>query len=1083
MLSVIYLPLLLAFKKYLIPTPKPPKTTIPIMPFNIIISPLTNITKGRTLSVSYSVKNRGDKPAFKTNARIYISENKILDENDILLPLQNGDNGEIDPIGPSLTVEKTHRVKVPQNDDFSTGEYYILVDINYATGEDGSRPIEEVDYTNNLAVGRKITVEDASENCGKDIVIENLQVLPNPAFEGSPFTLKFDIVNSGTENVPSFVTKVFTGNPNTDLDDDNLLKKNYNISRLSSNGRLSKTLSLAVPNHLSEDRYCVLVKADATNVIGECDEQNNIVNYCFDVLTRGNDNDISVSDITVSKTDIDLSEDDAVKIGFKVKNNGTTNTATFYCQAYFSPDGEFSKTNDFKTPHSYTIYNIAGGEEQVVEDYQVSIPKDMGNRTYKLFINCDDTGLVSETDENNNYDKFENDIVITGSESGCNADNYELNDDYLTAYEIDLDNDINSTLCDQDTDWYKFNLSVTHKFRIIMEQAFADKDIDLALYKLNDEGQLEEVTVSDSSDSRDSVEKNILTAEDEGVYYLKVYPKNYNSMQKTDYTLQIVYDEVGGEGIDLALKDVMTEDLNNIITNEDFPLSFKVENLRNTPSGNFSIGVYLSTDSELSQDDTILNIIPSTSLSLLENKEFNLTMRLTDELPGGTYNLIVKVDPYDSITETNKDNNIYMKQIMVNFQTTCELDQLDPNSWGEEPLGKVVANGTYENLKLCKNDFDVYLIYLTQGNEFEATLNFNDMEGDIEMRLYKPGSTTDSVASSTTSTDNEHFVYEAEETGFYLLKVYYSWGAPEGAQTYSMTLSGITDGYNFVNNRLDILSSNLSADENSFFKYSITSESTRNLISRILYKVYISSDPILDDEDINVYTESIERMNIGETLEKRIKFRIPADITTGNYYFISKIDVADVIDELNENDNMKIKPATILGQCREDMFESNNSMDEADRNDSIVSLNRRYENLTICPTDKDYYKIYLTNGTYVFINLYFSNSVGDLDMVFYAPDRSILIDSSSETDNEYIQYRVVNSGWYYIRVDGVEYDTNAYTLEILNPSCDNVDCNNGTCSINNTGATICECNEGYAGDDCSVCADGYHDDNGTCVED
>ncbi len=64
--------------------------------------------------------------------------------------------------------------------------------------------------------------------------------------------------------------------------------------------------------------------------------------------------------------------------------------------------------------------------------------------------------------------------------------------------------------------------------------------------------------------------------------------------------------------------------------------------------------------------------------------------------------------------------------------------------------------------------------------------------------------------------------------------------------------------------------------------------------------------------------------------------------------------------------------------------------------------------------------------------------------------------------------------------NGYQDNDNDGTCE-ANCNTANLNCNHGTCN-DQLGEAICVCETGYAGENCSSCANNYHDVNGTCVE-
>ncbi len=1074
---------------------------VDILPFKVGINPPNNIPKGKILTVSYNVRNRGDKPALKSNTRIFISTDEILDKKDRLLTLENNDTGKLPAIAPESKLIMENKVKIPDVDDFTTGEYYIIVEVNYDDGN--GRPIEEISYSNNYKSSAKFEVKNAQTECAYDIQIKNVTINPKPAFQGSYFELNFDIENLGTEEVGSFVTDIYSGKQGVKLDDENnkLLKKNYNISRLPSKQTVHKSVRIMIENDkvLSEN-HCILIKSDKSNRIAECDEENNNVQYCFDIIPRGQNNDIIVSEVKVSDTNKDLKADDKLMIEFTAKNTGTTNTATFRCQAYFSPDDKFSKENDFKTDEYYEILNIKGGESKTVTDYEVTIPKNMGNRPEHLFIDCDSTFLVPEINEDNNFKMYDGTIKIKGSDSGCDADNYELNNLSNQASLIsNLNNRVLANICDQDIDWFKFDLKKTHRFKITLNQNIGTKNIDLVLYKLKKDNTLEEIQASKLKNKSDEIEIDIVKDEDEGIYLLKAYPEDYDKMTDSDYNISLSYSEIGGSGVDLVIKTVDSSEFTSINTGKNFKLGLTVENLKNDESGEFTVGVYLSKNSLVNKDDTILKLATSESIGFLKTKDFDLSLRLEDDLPTGLYYLIVKIDPENKITETNEKNNKFAKQILVNFKSECELDSLEPNrsnSDNNEPvLGKVISNGYFNNLKLCGNDDDVYLVYLRKDSEFKAYAYFDDKVGDINMKLYPPsyGDNKDdrkAKASSTSRENKEKIEYKAEKTGFYYLHVFHGEKKPNNAQTYGMHISGISDGYDLINNNIRLVSKTLKTGRQAEFEFNLYSESTKDITTPVKYKVYFSKTPFLDvNNDTLVLDKEISEILVREIISEKFNITIPYGLETGKYYLISKIDSENAINEFDEENNKQILPISISGICKRDKYESNNVPKEADDNDSEILLGEKISGLTLCSNDDDYYRITFSTadiGKNVFIKAYFKHNQGNLNLKLYDSDdetKEPVAEASTQTDDEYINYTIKKAGIHFILVTGVDGASNSYELEAKIVDCSGINCgSNGACDYNSQGDTYCKCDDGYTGSACDSCDTNYHLENGKCIK-
>ncbi len=111
--------------------------------------------------------------------------------------------------------------------------------------------------------------------------------------------------------------------------------------------------------------------------------------------------------------------------------------------------------------------------------------------------------------------------------------------------------------------------------------------------------------------------------------------------------------------------------------------------------------------------------------------------------------------------------------------------------------------------------------------------------------------------------------------------------------------------------------------------------------------------------------------------------------------------------------------------CVDDVFEPNDDVN-APRADP-----GRYEGLTICPGNSDYYGIYANAGDTIRATIYFSQASGDLDLELLGIDHTtVLATSATMTDDEVVSYDATDTGEYKLLVWGPDGSMNGYTLVV-----------------------------------------------------
>ncbi len=142
--------------------------------------------------------------------------------------------------------------------------------------------------------------------------------------------------------------------------------------------------------------------------------------------------------------------------------------------------------------------------------------------------------------------------------------------------------------------------------------------------------------------------------------------------------------------------------------------------------------------------------------------------------------------------------------------------------------------------------------------------------------------------------------------------------------------------------------------------------------------------------------------------------------------------------------------------CSDDSYEQNDTLAAA----AFISEGA-HPGLQVCPDDEDYYYTYLLTGEELKVDVYFTHSQGDLDLMIYDSDGDTVAYSLSMTDNESASVTAPASGTYYLHIYGYAGAQNSYTLSVtITPAAS---CSDDGYEDNDTRATAYTVDDGYLG--------------------
>jgi subtilase family serine protease len=962
--------------------------------------------------VSYKLRNAGHDPVTTpTKTHFYLSTDSELSADDRKLGEQS-----VPSIGAAQTVELEATLTIPA--DVAAGNYTLLV------VADGANALAETEENDNVtSVALKVQTGSVT---GMDLTITALSLNPTSVPRGGGTTLTFVLKNRGDTAVEtSFVNRVYLGRTQTPNAATDPLLLVTNVTRLGAGESITFEQPVVVPASTEPGVYYVWVSADPTNRVAESNENNNVrIDSSGLTVTPPAQSDLVAENVTLDGLDggTTVAAGSTLTVNFALGNNGPDASGSISVNVVLSQDS--SASSDDRVLDQVQVVNLASGQTQTFTR-QVVLPTDIDNRRYFLGVVADPDQTVQDPNRANNVAFEPGGIQVTGG-SGCTDDAFEPNDTRATAVAIPPGtHDLG--ICTGNEDWFKVSLPLGASLKVAMVSAVRpEPDFDLALYAPGSSGRL--IDSSSGSGSTEEVSVDFVT--EAGDYLIQVDPYRGSGA----YTLTITVTPAGGDGIDLVPLNLSFTGT-HADPGASVPVRFDVRNVGTVDSPDFNFEVKLLPADAVCPHPVSLGTYPTAALPSTQSRTINQSAAIPVGTCNGDYFVQVVIDPGNLVAETYEENNTVTttSKFTVGGIGGCVDDALEPND--NRLQARVVGPGTYQNLKLCKEDDDWYALYVVQGEQIQVSINFDNAQGDLDLRLSHEDDSF--IGSSTSSSsDTETVSYTATRTERIHIRVYGYFSSSQFGNGYSMTITGGA-GVDLVVKNLAVTPVAQAPGENINLRFTV-----ENLLP--LASTATTAVVRLVSESTATTLQTVDVPALGSTTADGpsktfdLKFALPGGLSPGLYDLQVEVDPGNTVREGSDaNNTATLAGFRVMTACTPDAYEPNDAASEA----TLVPLDGggrgALSNLSLCPSDVDFFRILVGPGgpRSLSAQITFSHAQGDLDLYLYRREASgtltELARSTGNVDNETVQQTDLGEGTYLLKVVGFNGAANsAYDLSV-----------------------------------------------------
>ncbi|MCA9562403.1 MAG: hypothetical protein KC561_02895, partial [Myxococcales bacterium] len=654
--------------------------------------------------------------------------NTILESSDTLLA-----SGQIEAVGSGLEVDVDDLVFELDEPITVLGNYYLLVVL------DPGEQIEETNEDNNIGISNGIVVTDQPIP-ELDIVPVEFDFEPLTTFLDGSLTMNATVLNQGEESTPNgFFCRVHLSDDNDFDPSEDTQLDTFNFPSLGPDEELDQTRVTLVPGFFSPGFYYVFMECDPTDQISEADEDNNVIQAPGRLeISADPIVDLRLQSFEVSPRNAD--DGQLVTITAEICNDGTNGAGPSRLRVWLSQDNTLEQTDPILL--DYLVEGVdADTCETVVQ--QAAAACDNFQPDYTVFAKVDATDLLPELDEDNNTALLDTNLTIAGPFCDCVEDALEQDNNSPATPTFVRDTTYeNLTTCSNPVDWYALALRRGETARVTITFDNDRGNLDMTLYDASLSGPIDR-----SLGNGDTEEVVAFVVDQDGDYRFQVEGKTDLDRNVYNMTVEITPPV---SGTDLIVTDV--EISNPVpVLGETVEVDFSIINLGDVAAGANTARIYMSQDIDIDPGiDILLAQVPITGVpaATLIKRTIEVSMPLGVE--GGDRYIGVVADALNDVPgELDETNNVGLSDIFF-LEAGC-FDLLEPNNsrTGAKTIALTQSQTELLDLLVCSDNRDFYTFCADAGDFLRMTANFDDAQGDIDLRLYSAGGTQLARAEGT----------------------------------------------------------------------------------------------------------------------------------------------------------------------------------------------------------------------------------------------------------------------------------------------------------------------------------------------
>lgn len=759
----------------------------------------------------------------------------------------------------------------------------------------------------------------------------------------------------------------------------------------------------------------------------------------------------SLSDLQVKSVELLTPEvfiKEWVKVQVTVENAGTQDSSSFYVDLF--KHGKSADTLGVKGELRHRVMRLGAGQS-----VKIDFLFRANEESYLLYVSLDNQNQIKETLETNNiYGPLA--ISVSGSRPD---DDFEPNDTINSAKALGMGS---TSLVSADEDYFRVSAKSGGYIEVKIEFDSELSNLDLRLFNnlkqevasshtyrseerifyrvpvpINYSGDDPPATVDmyihvKAGSGKVPYVLSVKTGElnDLRVSFSSVSFKPQKSQPPSQATLDAIYEEYAQKGVELTLEQKALIQYN--LTRYYYDVSVKVEKNPGVLSHGFFIDLYRNGDLPPAPGeigDKSFYVSPNKFLvydemekKYIDKSSYTHTFEIA--VLGGNYSLFARVDSDNALGETHEGNNVTSARRISAGPEGVKDDLYEPND--AFTGGILLSPGVYKDLRAF--DKDHYKVVLEPQKSVHISCDFLHSLGDLDLYLFDEGGHL--LASSASSSNKEYISYlnATDQPQNLVIRV----DDVEQNTRYSLALSisGPSQSDLAINR---ITYTPLEVSQGDTIEVRVYVQNKGNLDARNVRVDLFSLTggapiPVLGDVSAD-YNGVIDTLKAKQSAY--VSFLVVC--SEGELNFYSLVDTQNSLSESNEENNIfgplsvHIGPGLVddayelSGQAQNDTVESARVLSQGAYND-------------LWALDEDWYKITLSPGQTLVSAIYFSHSLGDIDLHLYTKeDQDFVLQKSSYTlsDNEALSYKNTTSQSMdvYLRIQPIN-KANTYALEL-----------------------------------------------------